>query len=181
MYKICITNRHLVKGDFLEQIKKVALTDVNAIILREKDLSEEEYLDLAKKVIAICEKQGKKVILHSFWGVAIKLNHPFIHMPLDKFLEMENKSFFKEIGVSIHSVDEAMIAIKNNASYITASHIFRTDCKKGLEPRGLEFLREVTSLNITVYALGGINKDNIDKCIEAGADGVCLMSGYMMI
>ena len=181
MYKICITNRHLVKGDFLEQINKVALTDVNAIILREKDLSEDEYLDLAKKVIAICKKHDKKVILHSFEGVAIKLNHPFIHMPLNKFIEMENKSFFKEIGVSIHSVKEGMTAIKNNASYVTASHIFKTDCKKGLEPRGLDFLRKVSGLNITVYALGGINEDNMDECIKAGADGVCLMSGYMNI
>ena len=66
------------------------------------------------------------------------------------------------------------------ASYITASHIFATACKAGLEPKGLEFLKEITrAMKIDVYALGGIHPDNMESCIEAGADGVCMMSEYM--
>ena len=66
------------------------------------------------------------------------------------------------------------------ATYLTASHIFATDCKKGLAPRGLSFLREtVRAVDIPVYALGGICADNAPACIQAGAAGVCVMSECM--
>ena len=77
-------------------------------------------------------------------------------------------------------MDEAIKAQENGASYITASHIFPTDCKADLAPRGLEFLRVVcNSVNIPVYALGGLNDGNADECIKCGAAGICMMSGFM--
>lgn len=66
------------------------------------------------------------------------------------------------------------------ATYITAGHIFATDCKKGVPPRGLDFLSSVCSfVNIPVYAIGGISPVNAQKAIDAGAEGVCIMSGLM--
>ena len=54
MYRIAVTNRHLCEGDFLERIRQIAQGDeYNAILLREKDLSHEEYEELAKKVLKI--------------------------------------------------------------------------------------------------------------------------------
>ena len=55
-----------------------------------------------------------------------------------------------------------------------------TDCKKGLAPRGLEFLRKVCeSVSVPVYAIGGICNANIDLVRKAGAAGACVMSGLM--
>ena len=182
MYKkICITNRHLVTGDFLETIEKIARSDVDMIILREKDMPENEYEALASNVIKICAAQDKLCVLHSFTDAAIRLNHPYIHLPLESFksLDVKTRAFFKTIGVSIHSVDEAMTAENLGASYITASHIFPTDCKAGLAPRGLGFLKETCgAVNIPVYALGGVKPSNAEQCIECGAAGVCMMSYY---
>lgn len=183
MYKkICITNRHLVSGDFLEQIENVTGEDVDLLILREKDLKEEEYKLLAKRVINICEKNNTLCILHSFYRVAIELNHPYIHLTMNQIKEMseEDKEFFKVIGVSIHSISEAVMAERLGADYITASHIFGTKCKEGLEPKGIEFLKDIiANVDVEVYALGGINNENMGLCISAGADGVCMMSEYM--
>ena len=183
MYKkICITNRHLVCGDFIKKIESIASSDVDMIILREKDLEETEYEKLAADVVKICSAAGKKCMLHTFKSVAVRLNHPYIHLPFKDFmgLDEQEKSFFKIIGVSTHSVNEAIKAQENGASYITASHIFPTDCKADLAPRGLDFLRDVCdSVNIPVYALGGINEDNTNECIKCGAAGVCMMSGLM--
>ena len=68
------------------------------------------------------------------------------------------------------------------ASYVTGGHIFATDCKKGVPPRGLDFLKAVcSSVNIPVYAIGGINGDNINSVLNAGASGACIMSGLMTI
>ncbi len=179
---ICITNRHLVKGDFYSQIEMVLKKKPDSIILREKDLDEKEYAELAKKISAMCDKNGTELILHNFYNVAIELGIRKIHLPLFVFEDMaeEDKKRFDKTGVSCHSVEEARKAESLGASYITAGHIFATDCKKGLEPRGIKFLENVcASVDIPVYAIGGINDENRGLCIEAGAAGVCIMSGFM--
>mgnify|MGYP000441006878 CR=1 FL=1 len=61
---IAVSNRHLCKRPFLEQIKIVCEWHPKALILREKDLTEEKYEELAKVVIKLCEKAGTTLILH---------------------------------------------------------------------------------------------------------------------
>lgn len=180
--KICITNRKLICGDYLEQIQRIVQGGVDAVILREKDLSEPEYEGLAREVLRICSERHTLCILHSFTNVAKRLNHPYIHLPMPLFLELdeENRRYFKRIGVSTHTVEEAKKAEQLGADYITASHIFPTGCKPGMAPRGLTYLKNVrNAVDIEVYALGGIHPDNVSLCVEAGADGVCMMSEYM--
>lgn len=151
------------------------------IVLREKDLQENEYEQLAKQVLDICSKYNIECILHTYYNVAEKLNCKKIHLPLDilrKNPEITEK--FEVIGVSTHSKEDAMEAETLGASYITAGHIFETDCKKGLPGRGLKFLKKVCeSVDIPVYAIGGISTANINEVIKAGAYGACLMSGFM--
>lgn len=87
---------------------------------------------------------------------------------------------FNIIGASVHSLEEAMEAERLSASYVVAGHIFPTDCKAGLLPRGTGFLKEICeNVHIPVYALGGINDNNEELVKECGADGACRMSGYM--
>ncbi len=185
MYKkICVTNRHLVQGSLSIRIEQILNSDSkpDIVILREKDMSEEEYIDLSHKVIDICNKSDTLCILHYFKNAAIRIGHRAIHMPLAAFEAMTEKEKlnFDVIGVSIHSVTDALNAEKKGASYVTAGHVFVTDCKKGLEPRGLKFLSEVcAAVKIPVYAIGGIEDKNAGLCIEAGASGVCMMSGWM--
>ncbi len=184
MYKrICITNRHLVQGDFLAQLDLLLHEDAfDSLILREKDLTEPSYRRLAESVIDRCNAAGKPCILHTFVNTAIQLRHPAVHLPLPAFLSMTNaqKNAFSCIGVSIHTVEEAHLAERNGAAYVTAGHIFPTDCKKDLAPRGTAFLRQsVQAVDIPVYALGGIHPGNIRECLDAGAAGVCMMSYYM--
>lgn len=183
MYKkICITNRKLVKGDFCEQIKRVLQKEPDMLVLREKDLSEAEYEALAKEVKTLCENSSTALVLHSFPAVAGRLGIRRLHMPLSAMLSMtaEEKRYFTGLGVSVHSLQDALLAEKNGASYLTAGHIFLTDCKKGVPARGLSFLKDVCqSVNIPVYAIGGIHEDNIRDCIRQGAAGVCMMSEYM--
>ena len=65
-------------------------------------------------------------------------------------------------------------------NYVVAGHIFKTDCKKGLEPRGLKFVENLSSvLNIPVFAIGGINERNSQSVINSGAFGLCMMSSLM--
>lgn len=182
MFKIiAVTNRKLCHIDFLEQIEILAKSEVDSIILREKDLSEEEYYDLAKNVLRICEKYNKECVLHNFVGVAKRLGQSKIHLSLPMLEKHHNEvRNFEKVGVSIHSLEEGERAVTIGATYITAGHIFQTDCKKDLEPRGVSFLENICrAVNIPVYAIGGISKYNINLVKEAGAKGACLMSSFM--
>lgn len=179
---VCITNRLLVSGDFLEQLEKIVSAGVDAVILREKDLSEADYEKLAERAAEMCGKYHVPLILHTFVNAAQKLGIRRIHLPLGMFLNMnlQEKAWFDEIGVSVHSIQEALQAAQMGASYLTAGHVFATDCKKGIAPRGLLFLEEVChSVDIPVYAIGGIDSKNTKSCMHAGAEGICLMSSLM--
>ena len=98
-----------------------------------------------------------------------------------KRMPQEQKIHFKVLGASCHSVEDAMEAQALGCTYITAGHVFETECKKGLPGRGLEFLRNVcTAVNIPVYGIGGITSDNIALVRKTGARGACLMSSLMV-
>lgn len=179
---LCITSRGLCQEDFLVRVEKIAKAQPRGIILREKDLSSEEYEALAKQVLAICEKYKTACVLHQFADVAKELNAKAIHLPLPvlRALKEEERCFFSVLGASCHSTEEAIEAQKLGCTYIIAGHIFETDCKKGLPGRGLEFLQEVCkNVSIPVYAIGGIHAGNVEKVRRAGASGACIMSGIM--
>ena len=179
---LCVTNRHLCQENFLERIAKIASTQPVGIILREKDLSEKEYRELAEKVLKICRKYETLCILHSFANVAKELNCTALHLPFPvlRSLVAEEKNSFSILGASCHSVEEALEAEKLGCTYITAGHVFETDCKKGLPGRGLDFLKNVCeNVSIPVYGIGGIAPDNMEEIRKAKAAGACVMSSIM--
>lgn len=178
----CVTNRALCKENFLVRLERIAKVHPAGIILREKDLPEEEYEALTRQVLEICRASGVQCILHTFVSVALRLGADAIHLPLPVLRQMtaQEKKQFSVIGASCHSVEDALEAQQRGCSYITAGHIFATDCKRGLEPRGLEFLQLVCqSVNLPVYAIGGISKKNMPYVRSAGAAGGCSMSEFM--
>ena len=179
---ICITNKKLCRVDFSEQLEKIAAAQPDMVILREKDMSEKEYSELAEISAEICKGYGVPLAVNSFWETASELGIKRVHLPLHILRDMsaDDKAQFDAIGTSCHSVEDAIEAQALGAGYIIAGHIFETECKKGLAGRGTGFLSEVCkAIDLPVYAIGGISADNAAECIAAGADGICLMSGFM--
>lgn len=181
---ICVTNRTLCREDFLTCIDHIAKKGVaDAILLREKDLTEREYYELAEKVLSICKMHNRRCILHTYYREAKELGCREIHLPLPILQKMreEGEEWFTTVGTSVHSVKQADLAMHLQADYMTAGHIFETDCKKGLPGRGLSFLRKVVRESaVPVYGIGGISADNAGQVRETGAAGVCIMSGFML-
>ena len=179
---ICVTNRALCQENFLTRIERLAKAHPAAILLREKDLTEAEYTKLAREVLCICKKHGTLCILHNYADAARELHHTALHLPLPalRLLSDSERHSYQVLGASCHSVADAKEAEALGCSYITAGHIFDTDCKKGLPGRGLEFLRKVcSSVSIPVYAIGGICPENIAAVHAAGTTGACIMSSAM--
>ena len=182
---ICVTNRTLCRDDFLTRIDHIAKKGVaDAILLREKDLTEREYLELAEKVLSICKSHNRRCILHTYYKAAKELGCKEIHLPLpllQKMREEGAKQWFTTVGTAVHSLKQANLAMHLQADYMTAGHIFETDCKKGLPGRGLSFLSKVVCKSeVPVYGIGGISADNAGQIMETGAAGVCIMSGFML-
>ena len=187
-HTIAITNHALVQGDFLEQMQKVVRLHPHAVILREKDLSDEEYKMLAEKILEMCRESGVRCFLHSRISVANRLGCRRIHMSIPVLMDMSEeersqlRKKFLEISVSCHSMEDMNIAVKNGATQIILGTIFETECKKGLKGKGLGFVKEICkACPVPVYAIGGINMERLPQVMEAGAAGGCMMSGFMRI
>lgn len=81
-------------------------------------------------------------------------------------------------GVSVHSVEEAVKREREGADYVLYGHIFATNSKLGVEPRGLEQLRKVAEqVTIPVIAIGGMTPARVKPVLAAGASGIAVMSG----
>ena len=188
----CITNRHLVEGDFLAQIERVAAMEMaDWLIVREKDLNVEEYRMLFAKVARIAHKGGKKCLAHGriALGVMSELGADGIHLPLGVLREWRAASRRRSapqagavqlVGASAHSAAEIAEAAALGAAYATLSPIFATACKPGAVPLDTAALAAACKEStIPIFALGGIGMDKLDACIEAGAAGCCMMSELM--
>lgn len=194
-----ISNRKLCENENLEkQIEKIFSAyqrkiilenfEIVALTLREKDLNKNKYLKLVEKIYPICQKYRIDLILHQNYDLRLdnKYNIKGLHLSYNTFKSL-NKNIreelikkYKKIGVSIHSINEAKEVEMLGANYVVVGHIFKTDCKKDLEPRGLEFIQELSSaLIIPIFAIGGINQENSHLVINSGAFGVCMMSSLM--
>lgn len=179
MFKIiCVTDRSLCQEDFLTKIEKIASAKPDRIMFRDKDCKDDDYVKTAFKILKISDKYG---IPCSMYRKLDKFSDIHMTMPMLQHIRLADMNFINLVGASIHSVDEAVEAEKMGVDYVIAGHIFATDCKKGLAPRGLDFLKQVcNAVKIPVYAIGGINADNINLVAKTGADGACIMSGFMM-
>lgn len=186
---IAVTDSATSPRPLPEQIERLAkLTELRpqAVILRAKALDKAAYRTLALQAQQSCEAAGIPLILHSDWQLARELGISMLHLPLAllrQILEYE-RAYFTWLSTSVHSVGEAQEAQALGATVLIAGHIFTTQCKAGLAPRGLGFLRAVCStVSLPVYAIGGIGFDATQHAeLQAnGARGACVMSAYMRL
>ena len=127
------------------------------------------------------------VFVHNFADFALRAGERNLWLPLGvlrSFSAVRGAEFlranFKKLVASCHSEAEAREALELGASAICLSHIFATDCKAGLAPRGLNLIRAVRGFyGGEIYALGGITPRNFASVLRAGADRIAVMSSAM--
>ena len=157
---------------------------VSALQLREKDLSDAEYIKLAEPLCKLCHAYSAQLFINSRIEIAMKIGADGLHLPgdsasVEKVIEKTNGNFI--IGSSVHTLTEAKQRETGGADFITYSPIYPTLSKPGYGPVvGLGGLRNVTErVHIPVFALGGITPERVSECLDAGAYGVAVMSGVM--
>ena len=186
---IAVTDSATCPRPLAEQIKRLTkLTDLRpqAVLLRAKTLDKAAYRTLALEVQQSCKAAGIPLILHSNWQLARELGIKKLHLPLALLRQLPacERTHFTWLSTSVHSVEEAIEAQALGATVLIAGHIYTTQCKAGLAPRGLGFLQAVCSaVSLPVYAIGGIGFDTAQHAeLQAnGARGACVMSAYMRL
>ena len=164
----------------MRRMAALAAARPSLIILREKDLSPAEYASLAARCREICAGEGAPLAANSQLAAARSAGLTRVHLPL-AMLRQGRPAGFAVVGASVHAPQEAAEAVRLGADYLIAGHIFATGCKPGQPPRGLGFLREVcaAAADRPVYAIGGMTPERVGPVLQAGARGVCVMSGFM--
>ena len=170
----------------IERLTRLTQQRPQAVILRAKDIDREAYRTLAKSAQQLCTAASLPLILHSDWQLARELGINRLHLPLALLHQMPacERAHFTWLSTSVHSVDEALEAQSLGASVLIAGHIYATQCKAGLAPRGLRFLHKVCkAVQLPVYAIGGIGFDAAQhaELLAQGARGACVMSAYMRV
>ncbi len=188
-----ITNRTLCsKDEYFERIKEACLNGVDNIIIREKDLTDEEVIDIYEKIsqsLPVDVREKTSIIINSKFKAYEDTDCDGIHLPFwlfkEKLEEGYNFKIGKQIGLSLHSTDEVAemeeLCGKYDVkiSYITLSHIYETKCKEGLEPKGLELLKMGGKLTkVKIVALGGIDSSNAKETLKY-CDDIAVMSLIM--
>ena len=188
-----ITNRTLCsEPEYFERIKEACLNGVDNIIIREKDLTDDEVKKIYNRVSSSLPDEVRKktsIIVNSKFKVYEETDCDGIHLPFWLFKEKLKEGYGfkigKQIGLSLHSADEVAemeeICSKYGVkvSYITLSHIYETKCKEGLKPKGLELLKMGGKLTkVKVVALGGIDSSNAAETLKY-CDDIAVMSLIM--
>lgn len=184
--KIAVTDAACCPRPLVQQLKRLTngTYPPDAVILRAKNLTDAEYAVLARQALRIFQDAPVQIFLHGHWRLAQRLGVPRLHLPRKNLLALppSGRSFFSDISVSVHSLEEVRQAVDCGATQLVAGHIYATGCKPGLPPQGLDFLRQVCRNSpVPVYAIGGVglNAAQWQDLQECGAAGACIMSGYM--
>ena len=181
MLLYAVTDRAWVGTKSLyEQVKEALENGVTCVQLREKELDESDFLKEAKQISTLCKEYKVPFIVNDNVNIAIACKADGIHIGQED-MELTNvRKLVGEdmiIGVSAHTVEEAIKAQEGGADYIGIGAVFATSTKTDVDVLSFETLRSICeAVNIPTVAIGGIKKDNICKLKGSGIDGVAVVS-----
>ena len=180
MKLIYVTERRRVQGDAHDYLSRLLSGRPDALLIREKDLSPEELIRFAAPLVPIAERCGVPLILRGSAEQARQLGISRLQLSFAEAIAAPLPQDFDSIGVSVHSLEEALTAQKLGADPVTYGHIFTSPCKPGLPPRGTAALDEIVrACTIPVYAIGGITADTLPFLLPIYPAAACLMSASM--
>lgn len=163
----------------LSRIEKWVVNGVDAIQLRSRSLTDRAYLELGQKVKQICFSNQVLFLVDNRVDLALVLDADGVHVghtdiPARQVREMIGHR--KILGVSTHSVTEALEAQKLGADYVSCGPLWATPTKPEYPAVGLGLVGLYrAALRVPFVAIGGIDESNISQVVAAGADRVAIV------
>lgn len=168
------------KQSLVEQVESALRGGATCIQLREKDLNEEEFLAEALQISALCKRYQVPFFVNDNVEIAIQCKADGVHVGQEDMSAAKVRQRVGDdmmIGVSVHSVKEALTAVKNGADCLGVGAMFGTSTKKDADVLSKDVLRDIcAAVTIPVVAIGGINRSNLLQLSGTGVDGVALVS-----
>ncbi|SFC98599.1 thiamine phosphate synthase [Ruminococcus albus] len=181
MLLYAVTDRAWLGDMTLYQQVELALKGgVTCVQLREKELSDEDFLAEAIEISSLCKKYGVPFFINDNVDVAVKCKADGIHVGQEDMAAAKVRERVGDdmmIGVSVHTVDEALEAVAAGADCLGVGAMFSTSTKADASVLPMDTLRDICdAVDIPVVAIGGIGKGNIHKLKGTNVDGVALVS-----
>jgi thiamine-phosphate pyrophosphorylase len=158
------------------------------IQLRAKDSSADEARRIAERVLPITNGAGVGLVINDFPEIAQSIGAPVCHLGQEDFFESGHTHRTAcpalcgpiKFGLSSHSPAQAVRAVGAGADYVAVGPVFKTGTKPSAEPVTLELVRwAALNLRLPWFAIGGINLENLDSVLEAGARRICVVSAIL--
>jgi thiamine-phosphate pyrophosphorylase len=170
--------------DHLEIARAALVGGAEMIQLRDKTGSLRELLPQACAIRLLCRSHGALFIVNDRLDLALAAEADGAHVGQEDLPAAEARRLLgsnRILGVSTHSVDQALAAREAGADYIGFGPIFPTGTKKtGYSPRGPAILREVrNAVSLPILAIGGITLENVGVVIAAGATAPAVISAVV--
>lgn len=182
IYKLyAVTDRSWVgEMTFSEQIIASLKGGVTMLQLREKELNSEDFLKSAIEVKAICQQYNVPFIINDDVNTAKTCDADGIHVGQSDMNTLDVRKIIgpdKLLGVSVQTVDQALIAQEQGADYLGVGAVFSTSTKTDAKTVSTDIVKAICqAVDIPVVAIGGINKDNISQLSGLGLKGVAVVS-----
>ncbi len=170
-----------------ENIRKVTgeliAGGADLIQYRARDQNRDEMRRDIVSIMAVAKEEGVPVIINNDINLCAETGAAGVHVGQDDMDPADIRDILGPgciIGLSIHNMEELRKAPVSLLDYIAVSGVFTTATKQGVEPLGLKFLSEVCSKSsIPVVAIGGLNHENTREVIDAGVEGVAVISAIL--
>jgi len=180
-----ITESSISKGRSNEDIVREAIAGGAEIIqLREKQFDKNKIKEEGIELLKVCRENNVLFIVNDYVDIALEIGADGVHlgqsdMSIKAAREISNKKNKKlVIGLSTHSVEQAIKADKEDVDYITIGPIFKTRSKDYI--LGTEIINQIIKkINKPLIAIGGINKNNIDEVLKEGVKSVAVISAVV--
>ncbi len=156
---------------------------VDLIQLRGKGKSIDELVDLASEIHEITAPSDTPLIINDYAEIAARVSVEGVHVGQDDdSIHVARQKAGRDliVGKSTHSLAQANAAQAEGADYVGFGPIFATPTKPDYEPIGLDGIRHAhLNVGIPIFCIGGINIDNLQRVIEAGAKRVVMVSALL--
>ena len=177
-----VTDRDLSLGRSLEEVVCEAVAGgVTIVQLREKDAATGEFVELARRLMAILKPLGVPLIINDRVDVALAVDADGVHIGQSDMSYADARRLLgpdKIIGLSVENFEDLEAANALDVDYIGISPVYGTPTKTDTaEPFGLEGLRKAVQMSVhPTVAIGGMNASTVQDVMAAGTDGVAVVS-----
>lgn len=177
-----ITDRRAARRG-LESIERALAGGIDTIQVRDKGATASEIFASTLEVARLARGRPARVLVNDRIDVALAARAHGVHLAATSLPPSVARGVLEPwqlLGVSVHSVEDALAAAREGADYVTFGHVYPTSSHQGEAARGLRMLAEVVAaVDVPVLAIGGISAERVAAVLETGCAGVAVISAVL--